>query len=70
MTFEPKNIQVYNKKCVGCINHKKDIMIAIDGYQNNLGTETVHDLFLNSEQAQKLINLLQIKLKENETIIK
>ena len=62
MIFEPENLQVHNKFCEGCIAHNKDIMVSFDISSN----QYIHDLFLTTEQAERLIILLQQKLQENK----
>lgn len=62
MIFEPENLQVHGNKCIGCIEHKKDIMISFDIEKN----QYIHDLFLTTEQAERLISLLQQRLQENK----
>lgn len=48
------SIVVNDKDCIGCIRHKKFIMIS---YQKE-GGSTVYDLFLDEEQANSLYNEL------------
>ena len=64
MIFKPNNIQIYNKKCIGCINHDKDIMLSFD----NEDEIEIHDLFLSTQQAKRIIELLQKRLEENKQL--
>jgi hypothetical protein len=48
---EIKNIRAYDKGCIGCVRHKKDVMIAFDSTNEEYD---IKDLFLTQGQAEYL----------------
>lgn len=55
---------VQGKGCLGCLSVSKDIMITYtlqdDSYKD------FHDIFLTNEQAEELINQIQLRIKQNK----
>lgn len=56
------NTNVFGKGCIGCLAHKKDIMIAYN-YQ---GSDDIVNLYLTTEQAKNLLDNLKKQLKNNK----
>ncbi len=62
MEFIVKTLQVHGKNCIGCLYHKKDVMISL----STLKDLYFHDIFLTNTQAQQLIIQLRKTLRNNE----
>lgn len=52
--FLAESLSVHNRKCIGCMTHRKDIMISF----TRKGDPMVYDLFLTYEQARNLTESL------------
>ena len=61
------SIKAYDKDCIGCVKHKRDIMIAYTA-DDPEGADII-DLFLTQVQAKILANDLAIMIKCNEAKI-
>lgn len=62
MELKPTNIAVNGKKCIGCQRHQREIMLS---FMEDKGT--IHDIFLTTEQAQKLFQDLGLEMYRNST---
>ena len=58
-----ENLVVYGNKVIGSRRYKKDIMLAFTHEDDN---SRVHDMFLTTAQAEKLIKDLQATLEWNK----
>lgn len=67
MQLQLKNIRAFDKKCLGCKKHNKDIMLSFmfDDDQNKHG---VHDLFLTQKMAEYLVCELTDAVNRNKTL--
>jgi len=57
-----KTIASYNRKCIGCQNAKRDIMVSVQGED----ASHIDDIFLTQEQAKSLLSDLQSSIEQNE----
>jgi len=56
-----KSVRVFNKNCLGCKRHKKDIMLAL---QFLFEGDDIHDFFFSKKLANEMLNELKRILKE------
>ena len=54
---------VHDKGCMGCIRHKKDVLVVLVETADGKNSK---DLFLSTEQAEKLVEQLQKVLERNK----
>ena len=59
-SIKATSIKVFDKDCLGCVKHKRHVMIACDNPKN------ITDIFLTQDQAKDLANDLAIITKRNE----
>jgi NMD protein affecting ribosome stability and mRNA decay len=64
--YEVKYSRAYSKKCIGCMRHKKSVMISM----SNEKEEGIQDYFFTKEQAKRLFNELGRVLMENKVPFK
>lgn len=57
-----ENILAHDRKCIGCRNHERDIMLS---FIHDKDTEKVHDLFLTQAQAIDLLAGLKAAIERN-----
>lgn len=57
-------LQVYPKTCIGCRDHNRAIMLSFTTDDN---PNLIHDIYLTTEQANRLMVNLKIRLQQNET---
>lgn len=55
------DIKAFDKNCIGCQNHKKEIMISF----RTEGKPDFNDIFLSEEQAKNLVLSIEKSLKIN-----
>ncbi len=60
--YEVKYARAYSKKCIGCMRHKKAVMISMSSEKE----EGIQDYFFTKEQAKRLFNELGRVLIENK----
>ncbi len=59
------SIRAYDKECIGCQRHSRDIMISYTK-ENDAKRSQVYDLFLTQGQAKMLYEELGRQIAENE----
>lgn len=65
MELTPINIAVNGKKCIGCQRNQRNQREIMLSFMEDKGT--IHDIFLTTEQAQKLFQDLELELYRNST---
>lgn len=59
------SIGAHAKTCIGCRNHKRDVMLSFQ-HEGDEKRGAVHDLFLTQEQATGLLEALSLAITRNE----
>ena len=55
-------LQVYPKTCIGCRDKNRAIMLS---FTTDDKPDLIHDIYLTTEQANRLLSNLQTRLKQN-----
>ena len=58
-------ILTHPRSCLGCISHKRDVMISF-ALEGEKSTDPIHDIFLTKEQAEKLLESLAKTIELNK----
>ena len=59
-----ESIRVHSKGVIGCVRHKKDIMISL----TKEGDKNFYDFFLTQEQAESLLKELTQRINQNKSV--
>jgi hypothetical protein len=64
--IDVKSIRAHDKGVIGCLKHKKDIMISYNSNDSEKDGSEIIDLFLSQEQAEGLLEELKLRIEVNK----